>query len=139
MMPPEARLSLALLFCILGSSVLAVRTGSRTGTGTLLSESSRGLRSWGKQLIAKGQHCQDLPDWTDRDGDDCSVYEAENWCHQEWIMSWANSGRTGREACCACGGGIMLSMEAPVPKVAAAPVAAAAPKKVEQAPAAPAV
>jgi len=63
--------------------------------------------------------CQDSPqDWTDADGDGCSMYQQSVWCnatggvgsgwHEEWgtLQSFAKQGAVAAPtACCACGGG----------------------------------
>lgn len=48
--------------------------------------------------------CTDIPNWADRDGDDCQKYESSNWC-AIYGSGYRHDGHTASEACCACGGG----------------------------------
>jgi hypothetical protein len=74
--------------------------------------------------------CVDSPaKWADPDGDGCQVYAEKGWCHVNWISHWNNTGKTAKDACCQCGGGVRGAAGLPVPQsvdfsstVAAAPV-----------------
>ena len=55
-------------------------------------------------------HCQDIPNWVDSDGDGCETYAQRAWCFSPWILHYASaSGLSAAVACCACGGGIQLN------------------------------
>lgn len=103
------------------------------GSRMRLTSALTALQEWGAQVSSTGHNsdvkCEDVKNWVDRDNDGCDTYEKESWCHEAWIINWANMGQTGREACCACGGGRIVP-QAPTAVVSTVSAAAMSPAPV---------
>jgi hypothetical protein len=51
-----------------------------------------------------GPVCEDVPGWSDSDGDDCNFYAQDGACYV-YGSCCKNDGYTANDACCVCGGG----------------------------------
>ena len=68
------------------------------------------------------QTCADIQGWTDVDGYTCETYVSAQWCSSDgsggfgigWNEAWgsfdtyANNGVASTDACCGCGGGVVV-------------------------------
>ena len=57
--------------------------------------------------------CTDIPNWEDADGDNCTTYAEMQYCQAgvppDWSWQCAVDGVDAGGACCACGGGLVLT------------------------------